>query len=253
MQDRELRVSHGTQGQQRVQEHFRNDQVWEQMLRLYRRAAAMHPPGRALPRALKRFLDLGGAAMGIVLLSPVLLAAGLAVLVTMGRPVFFRQWRAGRYGRPFHLVKFRSMRAANSTQSFYAEGNRITGLGGFLRRTSIDELPSLLNVLRGDMSLVGPRPLLPEYTAAYTDAHVRRLAVRPGLTGLAQVSGRQLMRFSERFALDLDYIERWTLLRDLRILLATVPAVLRSEGVVNGQQMEEIDDLGLIRTLQRDR
>lgn len=180
----------------------------------------------------KRLFDVVVAATGLVATLPVTLTAAGAILLTMGRPVLFRQQRPGRGGRPFEILKFRTMRGAVDAEGRpLPDAERLTSLGRFLRATSIDELPELLNVLRGDMSLVGPRPLLMEYLPLYTPEQARRHDVRPGLTGWAQVNGRNALSWEERFALDLWYVENRSFWLDLRILFRTVGKVLASEGI----------------------
>lgn len=181
---------------------------------------------------MKRALDILGAMVGLVLLSPVL--AGIALLVRrqMGRPVLFRQIRPGLNGRPFAMVKFRTMLEATDAHGRpLPDAERLTGLGRFLRASSLDELPELWNVLRGDMSLVGPRPLLTEYLPLYTPFQARRHEVRPGITGWAQVNGRNALSWDEKFALDVWYVENRSLWLDLRILWLTVRKVVRREGI----------------------
>lgn len=184
------------------------------------------------PRLAKRVLDILGAGIGLLLLSPVLLVVSLLILRQMGRPVFFRQIRPGLHGRPFGMVKFRTMRDALD-----AEGNplpdseRLTRLGRFLRSSSLDELPELWNVLRGEMSLVGPRPLLMEYLPLYSPFQARRHEVRPGVTGWAQVNGRNAITWDEKFALDVWYVDNQSLWLDLRIIGLTIRKVLRREGI----------------------
>lgn len=183
-------------------------------------------------RGIKRAMDVTGATLALVLLSPVLGWTALAVLLTQGRPILFRQVRPGLGGRPFTMVKFRTMRATRPGEVYYlTDDDRITRLGRFLRSTSLDELPELLNVVRGDMSLVGPRPLLMEYLAQYSADEGRRHDVRPGITGWAVVNGRNMLEFGERLQLDLWYVDHWSLLLDLRIMLMTVEQVLRRKGV----------------------
>jgi lipopolysaccharide/colanic/teichoic acid biosynthesis glycosyltransferase len=177
---------------------------------------------------MKRAIDIGVASISLLALAPVLLALALAVRATMGAPVLFRQRRTGRGGRPFTLLKLRTMRAGRPGTP---DAARLTRLGRWLRAWSLDELPQLWNVLRGDMSLVGPRPLLPEYVPRYTPEQARRHEVRPGLTGLAQVSGRNALSWEEKFALDVRYVDERSLALDLRILWRTVVAVVRREGV----------------------
>ena len=177
-------------------------------------------------------MDITGSAAGLVLLSPVLLLTALCVRRRMGPPAVFAQRRAGRDGAPFTLYKFRSM-----TDERDAEGNllpdeaRLTPLGQFLRRTSLDELPQLWNVLRGDMSLVGPRPLLLQYVPLYDARQRRRLEVKPGITGWAQINGRNALSWTEKFDLDVWYVEHRSTWLDLRILLLTVKKILTHEGI----------------------
>ncbi|MEA3041650.1 MAG: hypothetical protein QOC65_1139 [Sphingomonadales bacterium] len=181
---------------------------------------------------MKRLLDILVAGVALVLLSPLLLLVALAVRVAMGSPVLFRQLRPGLHGEPFELVKFRTMRRSASAEVAVAEDERrLTRLGRFLRASSLDELPELWNVLKGEMSLVGPRPLLMQYLALYTPEQARRHEVRPGLTGWAQINGRNALNWEEKFALDLWYVDNRSLLLDLRILLLTVWRVLRPSGI----------------------
>jgi lipopolysaccharide/colanic/teichoic acid biosynthesis glycosyltransferase len=174
----------------------------------------------------KRVLDVVGSLLGLLVASIPMAAIAVAVRRTMGSPVLFRQVRPGRYGDLFTLVKFRTMRDGDGT-----DAERLTGLGRWLRTTSLDELPELWNVLRGDMSLVGPRPLLVEYLDLYSPRQARRHEVRPGLTGLAQVAGRNLVDWDERFELDVRYVESRSMALDLRIIGQTVAAVVRREGI----------------------
>ena len=186
----------------------------------------------ALSRRVKRLMDVGLAAIGLVVLSPVMLDVALAVRITLGRPVLFRQLRPGRDGMPFRIVKFRTMREGLSPDGRPLPINqRLTRLGYLLRKTSLDELPELWNILKGDMSVVGPRPLLMEYLDRYTPEQARRHEVRPGLTGLAQVSGRHLLAWEDRFILDLWYVDHWSLGLDLSIMARTVGQVVRGRGI----------------------
>lgn len=175
---------------------------------------------------VKRVVDAVGASLGLLVMSVPLAAIALAIRLTMGSPVLFRQVRPGLHGAPFTLVKFRTMRTGEGS-----DAERLTRLGRFLRATSLDELPELWNILRGDMSLVGPRPLLVEYLPRYSPRQARRHEVRPGLTGLAQVEGRNLVAWDERLELDVRYVETRTLALDLRILWRTLAMVLRREGI----------------------
>ncbi len=182
--------------------------------------------------AVKVSMDRAFAAGALVLASPPLMLVALAIRITMGRPVFFRQERPGYSGRPFRLLKFRTMTAACSPEDrLVSDGRRLTPLGRLLRSTSVDELPQLWNVLRGELSLVGPRPLLMHYLPLYSAEQARRHDVLPGITGWAQVNGRNAISWEEKFALDVWYVENWSLLVDLRILARTVWGVLRREGI----------------------
>ena len=172
---------------------------------------------------LKRSVDITLSALGLVLAAPLLLTLAIAVKTRLGSPVFFVQVRPGLRERPFRLVKFRTMRnACDASGQPLPDGARVTRFGQFLRSTSLDELPELWNVLRGDMSLVGPRPLLTEYLPLYTSAQRRRHDVRPGITGLAQVNGRNAISWDEKFAFDVEYVERCSPAADIAILFRTV-------------------------------
>ena len=180
----------------------------------------------------KRALDIVASGAALVVLSPVLGALALAVRAKLGSPVLFRQKRPGLHGEPFTLVKFRTMTDARGPDgALLADAERLPAFGQFLRSTSLDELPELWNVLRGDMSLVGPRPLLMRYLERYTPEQARRHDARPGITGLAQVSGRNAISWEEKFAMDVRYVERVTLGLDLRILANTLLQVVRRDGV----------------------
>lgn len=197
--------------------------------------------GRRLQLGIKRTLDVVGAVVGLTLLSPVILGAAIVVGLTEGRPILYRHERAGLHGKPFTLVKFRTMRSAQADEVWYeTDARRVTRLGRFLRSTSIDELPELWNVLRGDMSLVGPRPLLVEYLGAYTREEARRHEMRPGFTGWAAVNGRHAVAFEDRLKLDVWYIDHWSLALDIRILLKTIPQVLRRADVHTTQEFGEV-------------
>ncbi|NLG52109.1 MAG: sugar transferase [Chloroflexi bacterium] len=194
----------------------------------------------------KRLLDLALTIPALILLAPVMGMVALAVRLTMGRPILFRQVRPGLHAVPFTMYKFRTMTDSRDADGhLLPEAQRITRLGRFLRRTSLDELPELWNVLRGEMSLVGPRPLLVKYLDRYTPNQARRHEARPGITGLAQISGRQAMPFSRRLEFDVSWVDSYDLWIDLRILLLTIPKTLSARGVVLGQEVGEVDDLGL--------
>ncbi|HWR05026.1 MAG TPA: sugar transferase [Humidesulfovibrio sp.] len=174
----------------------------------------------------KRLLDLALVLPGLLLLAPVMLATALLVRVNLGPGVLFRQLRPGLHGKPFAILKFRTMRDGTGT-----DAERLTPFGRFLRSTSLDELPELLNVLAGHMSLVGPRPLLMQYLPRYSPEQSRRHEALPGITGWAQVNGRNALSWEERFALDVWYVDNRSLWLDLRILGRTVWAVLSRRGV----------------------
>lgn len=186
---------------------------------------------RHLYSPVKRSLDLVVSTLGLVLSLP--LQALLAVLVrwNLGSPVLFRQDRPGKDERVFQLVKFRTMLPSDPETGLVTDEQRMTPFGAFLRSTSLDELPTLWNVMNGDMSLVGPRPLLVQYLDRYTPEQRRRHEVRPGVTGLAQVSGRNAITWDEKFSKDVEYVDSRTLLLDLRILAVTLARVLSRDGI----------------------
>lgn len=182
--------------------------------------------------ALKRLFDLVIASFALLLLFPVLLLVAWLVHRRLGSPVLFRQVRPGLHGKPFEMVKFRTMRDAVDTEgNALPDAERLTPFGRFLRSTSLDELPELWNVIKGDMSLVGPRPLLMEYLPLYSKEQARRHEVRPGITGWAQVNGRNAVSWPEKFALDIWYVDNRSLLLDIRILLLTIKKVFVREGI----------------------
>ena len=179
----------------------------------------------------KRAFDLALGIPLLVVTAPVQAAVALAVRRNLGSPVLFRQERPGLGGKPFLLRKFRSMRDVDPSAGLVTDEQRLTAFGRRLRSTSLDELPTLWNVIRGEMSLVGPRPLLMSYLDRYTPEQARRHDVRPGLTGLAQVSGRNLLTWEEKFRLDLEYVDHASLGLDLRILARSLSRVLRRDGI----------------------
>lgn len=185
-----------------------------------------------IARRVKRLLDLLAASLGLIVLSPLMLAIAGLIRCKMGAPVLFRHIRAGKNGKPFTLLKFRTMTDARSAQgNLLCDAQRLTPLGQGLRRPSLDELPQLWNVLRGEMSLVGPRPLLMEYVERYSLEQARRLEALPGITGWAQTHGRNALTWEQKFTYDVWYVEHWSLWLDLCILLSTVGAVLKREGI----------------------
>ena len=179
----------------------------------------------------KRALDIAAASLLLVATSPLQSAVALSVLLCLGRPIVFRQPRVGRNGRVFTLVKFRSMREPDPSRLLMSDSDRLTGFGRLLRATSLDELPTLANVLRGEMAMVGPRPLLVEYLPRYSPEQARRHEVRPGMTGLAQVNGRNRVDWDERLRLDVEYVDSRSLKLDFKIVLRTFAVVLLRRGV----------------------
>jgi lipopolysaccharide/colanic/teichoic acid biosynthesis glycosyltransferase len=180
----------------------------------------------------KRLFDLCFTIPGLILISPLLLIVGILVRLKIGRPVIFRQIRPGYQGKPFTNYKFRTMADIRDSESeLLPDEDRITPLGRVLRSFSLDELPELINVLKGEMSLVGPRPLLMRYLERYTPEQARRHEVLPGMTGWAQVNGRNILNWGDRFRLDVWYVDHWSLRFDMKILLLTLGKVLKREGI----------------------
>ncbi len=180
----------------------------------------------------KRLFDLFFSALGLALLSPVLALLALLVRASLGAPVLFRQMRPGRHGRPFQVIKFRSMTSGRDAQGrLLPDAIRLTRLGRILRASSLDELPELINVLRGEMSLVGPRPLLMQYLERYSPEQARRHAVLPGITGWAQINGRNALTWEDKFRLDVWYVDHWSLGLDVKIILLTLGKVFKREGI----------------------
>ncbi|AUS98671.1 sugar transferase [Clostridium thermosuccinogenes] len=180
----------------------------------------------------KRFLDIALSLVAAILGMPLIIAITVLVLVKLGRPVLFTQERVGRKGRIFRIYKFRTMvDAKDSNGNPLPDAERLTGFGKWLRSTSLDELPELLNVIKGDMSLVGPRPLLVDYLPLYNERQMKRHDVLPGITGWAQVNGRNLISWEKKFELDLWYVDNWSLWLDIKIILMTVVRVLKREGI----------------------
>ncbi|TDT43472.1 lipopolysaccharide/colanic/teichoic acid biosynthesis glycosyltransferase [Halospina denitrificans] len=181
---------------------------------------------------LKRLLDIVISALTLLFLLPLMALIAIAVLLSMGRPVFFRQERPGLWGKPFQMVKFRTMKDAGDEKGHpLPDHQRLTQVGRFLRTASLDELPELWNVLKGDMSLVGPRPLLMEYLPRYNAWQYRRHEVRPGVTGWAQINGRNALSWEEKFDLDVWYVDHHSLCLDIRILILTAVQVIRPKGI----------------------
>ncbi len=184
----------------------------------------------------KRAMDVVGAGLALLVCSPLLLAIALGVRRSLGRPVLFRQTRPGLHGAPFQMLKFRTMAdARDASGQLLPDEQRLTRFGELLRRTSLDELPELWNVLKGDMSLVGPRPLLMQYLGRYTPQQARRHEVKPGVTGWAQINGRNAISWEKKFELDVWYVDHRSLALDLWIILATIWKTIRREGISAAQ------------------
>lgn len=181
---------------------------------------------------IKRLFDLVAASAAVVLLSPLFAILAVLVRIRLGTPVLFRQKRPGRHGAPFEMLKFRTMTdARDGNGELLSDTERLTSFGRWLRNTSLDELPELLNVIRGDMSIVGPRPLLMRYYPWFTDEERARFNVRPGITGLAQISGRNDLPWDKRIAMDVEYVRRRSLVLDLTIIFKTVERIVSREGL----------------------
>jgi lipopolysaccharide/colanic/teichoic acid biosynthesis glycosyltransferase len=190
-------------------------------------------------------MDIVGSFIGILMLSPLLLFISFLIMITMGRPIFFKQIRPGLYAKPFVLYKFRTMLdLKNEDGNLLPDEKRLTTVGKFLRKTSLDELPELWNVIKGQMSLVGPRPLLIRYLPYFTEKERKRFQVKPGITGLAQLSGRNQLSWNKRLELDCWYVENWSLLLDLKLLLLTFLKVVSCEGVADAPRslMMDLDE-----------
>lgn len=181
---------------------------------------------------IKRILDLILSLMALILLMPLMLIIGILVAINLGNPIIFKQKRPGKDEKIFTLYKFRTMTDEKDEKGkLLPDSQRLTKFGKFLRSTSLDELPELINILKGDMSIVGPRPLLVEYLKLYNEEQKHRHDVRPGLTGLAQISGRNSISWEEKFKDDLEYIKKITFLKDCKIILKTITKVFKREGI----------------------
>ena len=197
-------------------------------------------------RYLKSFLDFVLSIIFLALLLPILLGLSCAVLFLMGSPIFFKQERIGKNNKPFIMYKFRTMREPKDGENrLLSDADRVTKLGAFLRKTSLDELPEIINVIKGEMSLVGPRPLLDLHLELFDESQKRRHDVKPGMTGLAQVMGRQSLSFTQRTNLDVKYVDNLSLWLDVKIIVKTILVVLGADGIKTGQNFEEVDDVGL--------
>ena len=197
---------------------------------------------------IKRCMDMVGSGLGLVIFSPILMVLAILIRIRMGRPVMFKQMRPGLHGKPFYMYKFRTMTNKKDEQgNLFSDEQRLTRLGRFLRSSSLDELPELFNVIKGDMSLVGPRPLLMQYLDRYTSEQARRHEVKPGITGWAQVNGRNAITWEEKFALDVWYVDNRSLLLDIKILAMTVVKVFRREGISAAGEATMPEFMGILK------
>jgi sugar transferase EpsL len=194
---------------------------------------------------IKRLFDLTATIVGLVLISPILLIISLLVWIKLGRPILYRQQRPGVRGRPFSNYKFRTMTdMSDDSGKLLPDSDRLTGFGRFLRSSSLDELPELFNVVKGEMSLVGPRPLLMQYLDRYSVEQNRRHNVLPGITGWAQVNGRNALNWQDKFRMDVWYVDHWSFWLDIRILLMTIGKVFRREGITQAGHATAEEFLG---------
>ncbi|MDV8108775.1 sugar transferase [Bacillus sp. BAU-SS-2023] len=185
-----------------------------------------------MQKFIKRAIDILGSSLGGLLISPILIIIAILIRIKLGSPIFFTQDRVGKDGKVFKIVKFRTMlEAYDKFGEPLSDKERVTSFGNFLRSTSLDELPELINVLKGDMSLVGPRPLLVEYIDLYSKEQFRRHEVRPGMTGWAQVNGRNNLNWDDKFKMDVEYVDNVNLLLDIKILFLTISKVLKRDGI----------------------
>jgi len=197
---------------------------------------------------VKRVIDMILSGLALIILSPLLVIISLVILIKMGMPILFKQMRPGLNGKPFFMYKLRTMTNEKDEKGNpLSDEQRLTRLGRFLRSTSLDELPELFNVLKGDMSLVGPRPLLMQYLARYTPEQARRHEVKPGITGWAQVNGRNAITWEEKFALDVWYVDNWSLWLDIKILAMTVVKVFRREGISAAGEATMPEFMGILK------
>ena len=240
--DRSGRAEMGQRGRQWVMAHASRRALAERYLALLEDVRRQRP-GRRGELLLKEVLDRTLAFLALVILSPVIASVAVALLATQGRPVLFRQTRPGRHARPFDLVKFRTMRASEGP-----DDARLTPFGRWLRSFSLDELPELWNVLRGEMSLVGPRPLLMQYLERYSPQQARRHEVKPGMTGWAQINGRNALSWEEKLALDVSYVDDWSFLLDVRILARTIAPVIFRKGIAHPGTATMPEFTGSVRT-----
>jgi len=243
LEDPQLRLRMGRAGRARMERDFRQEAIWSAQVKMYRRLLEKNttlrdrPPAkstteRTTGRVAKRAFDLVAAIAALLVFTPILLMVAALVKMFLGSPILFRQSRPGWQGKPFTCLKFRTMtQARDAEQRLLPDAERMTAFGTFLRRSSIDELPELINVIRGEMSLVGPRPLLPQYLERYTPEQMRRHAMKPGITGWAQVNGRNTLDWKRKFELDVWYVDHHSLWLDMLILARTLGELVRPNGI----------------------
>jgi lipopolysaccharide/colanic/teichoic acid biosynthesis glycosyltransferase len=244
----EMRLDMGHAGRKWMERDFRPEVIWQAHAKMYREMLQAHSKSKLQSRAslaAKRVFDVLVASAALIVLAPLLTAVVLIVRIFLGSPVLFRQTRPGYKAQPFTCLKFRTMTdKRNANGQLLSDGERLTALGRFLRSTSLDELPGLINVIRGEMSLVGPRPLLMQYLDRYTSEQMRRHDAKPGITGWAQINGRNSASWEEKFACDVWYVENRSFWLDLRILALTLRKTLKREGISNGQHATMPEFLG---------
>lgn len=200
---------------------------------------------------IKPILDVTFGIILCMILLPILIVLAICVFISLGSPIIFKQERVGKDFKPFIMYKFRTMREPRKGENrLLSDADRVTKFGAFLRKTSLDELPELINVIKGDMSLVGPRPLLELHVELFNNEQKKRYTVKPGMTGLAQVMGRQFLSFSQRASLDVQYVNSLTFGFDLKIILKTILVVVGADGIKTGQKFEEVDDVGLKKLIE---
>ncbi|MPQ42270.1 sugar transferase [Clostridium tarantellae] len=188
--------------------------------------------GKKFELIIKRIMDIVLSLSGLILLSPIILFVAILVRIKLGSPIFFTQERVGKNNKVFKMIKFRSMKDGRDKKgNLLPDKERLTNFGKKLRSSSLDEIPELINILKGDMSLVGPRPLLVEYLELYSERQLKRHDVTPGLTGFAQINGRNSISWHDKFELDVEYVEKWSFILDLKILFLTVYKVFKKEGI----------------------
>ncbi|WP_347375087.1 sugar transferase [Aequorivita sp. Q41] len=195
-------------------------------------------------KIIKPFFDFSCSLLGLIIVSPIFIIVMISLaLSNQGKPFFFQE-RPGKKGKIFKIIKFKSMNDKKDVHgNLLSDAERLTPIGALVRKTSLDEIPQLLNVLKGDMSLIGPRPLLVHYLPLYSEFQSRRHNVKPGITGWAQVNGRNIAKFSKRFEYDVWYVDNLSFKLDVKIFVMTIKKVFKSDGMINGQDIKDVDDL----------